>query len=236
MYKILLFFTSISLCIACLIAGSGLVAQPVTGVFSCGDTIIDVRDGQAYPTVQIGSQCWMAKNLNTGQMVSDFMMYDNNIIEKSCYNNDPSNCDVFGGLYIWSEAMQGNTAESGQGICPSGWHIPSRADWDQLRRYLGYSDAGQHLKHSTSEMPRWDGTNESGFSALPAGVGYEGHFGRINQWSIFWSSTQADTGFAWFAQLDNFWYPAPPKYKILYLGNHFVKENGFSVRCIRSEP
>jgi uncharacterized protein (TIGR02145 family) len=199
--------------------------------FECGASFTDLRDGKTYPTVLIGTRCWMAENINVGNVVFDFAQQDNEIIEKTCYDNDPANCQVYGGLYTWHEAMQWE-AEN-KGICPVDWHLPSREDWEKLVSELGSEDAGQKLKVTREHNPPWDGTNSSGFSALPAGVGYESHFGRIGKWGLFWSSSEAEEGYAWFAQLDNHWYPAPPKYKILYIGNHFVKENGFSVRCVR---
>jgi uncharacterized protein (TIGR02145 family) len=200
---------------------------------SCGEPITDSRDGQVYPTVLIGNQCWMAKNLNTGQMVSDFQQKDNSLIEKSCYDNNPQNCDQYGGLYIWDEMMQWSKGDQPRGICPTGWRLPSRDDWQELSAWLGVEDAGQKLKVTHNQSPAWDGSNESGFFAIPAGVGHRSYFGRQGHWAIYWSSTEVDNDYAWFAQLDNYWYTAPPKYKILYIGDHFLKENGFSVRCIR---
>ncbi len=219
----------------CLILWKGLGAQESQASFTCGDIFTDLRDGQRYPTVQIGSQCWMAKNLNIGVVVPDFMQSDNGLIEKTCYDNDPANCEIFGGLYTWGEAMAWTTTDGGQGICPPGWHLPARADWDLLRRFLGYVEAGQKMKVDNTNTPPWDGTNSSGFAALPAGVGHGKYFGRKGHWSLFWSSTQANDNYAWFAQLDKFWSPAPEKYKILHLGDNFLKENGFSVRCVRGE-
>ena len=206
-------------------------SQNTIDSFKCGDTITDTRNGKTYPTLLIGEQCWMAKNLNVGIVVSDFNQLDNGIIEKTCYDNDPENCRIYGGLYTWHEAMNWETED--QGICPAGWYLPSREDWEKLVLELGKEDAGQHMKVTKEHNPPWDGTNSSGFTALPAGVGYKSHYGRIGHWALFWSSTQVDMDYAWFAQLDNFWYPAPPKYKKLYIGDHFVKENGFSVRCVR---
>jgi uncharacterized protein (TIGR02145 family) len=210
-------------------------SQPSSTEFQCGDVITDPCDGQIYPTVLIGDQCWMAANLNVGRVVSDLKQEDNGVIEKTCYNNNPQNCARYGGLYTWHEAMNWTTDEGSQGICPAGWRLPSKTDWEELVEFLGPEDAGQHLKVTRDHTPSWDGTNSSGFTALPAGVGYEAYFGRIEKWGVFWSSTQVDQDYAWFAQLDNFWYPAPPKYKKLYIGKHFVKENGFSVRCVKSE-
>lgn len=203
--------------------------------FVCGESFTDSRDGREYKTVQIGDQCWMAENLNIGKMVDDMQQSDNGVIEKTCYENDPENCEVYGGLYTWGEAMTYIKREGTQGICPDGWHLPSRGEWDQLREHLGRGDAGQKMKAKESHDPAWDGNNSSGFTALPAGVGYEARFGRKGHWSVFWTSTEVDEDFAWFSQLDNFWYPRPPKYKKLYIGNHFVKENGFSVRCIKNK-
>ena len=96
-------------------------------VFQCGDTLIDYRDGQQYPTILIGSQCWLAKNLNVGIKINNGSLSpsNNGIIEKYCYNNDTNYCNTYGGLYEWNEMMQYSLIESSQGICPCGWHIPS---------------------------------------------------------------------------------------------------------------
>lgn len=201
--------------------------------FSCGDSITDPRDGKTYGTVKIGNQCWFSENLNTGIQVDDMQQTNNQIIEKTCYENLKVNCDQFGGLYTWHQAMNWN--DNPQGICPAEWRIPSKEDWNELRMYLGYEEAGQKMKITREHLPPWDGTNKSGFAALPSGVGYESFFGRKGHWAVYWSSKQEDDEYAWFAQLDGYWYPAPPKYKILYIGNHFVKENGFSIRCIKTK-
>jgi uncharacterized protein (TIGR02145 family) len=200
--------------------------------FECGDNITDSRDGKTYRTVLIGNQCWMAENLNYGEMVSDFQQQDNELPEKTCYENNEENCNIYGGLYIWNEAIDWQTA-SDQGICPTGWHRPAEGEFRMLVDFLGEDDAGRKLKATKNHEPAWDGNNESGFTAIPAGVGHEFNFGRLGHWSIFWTSTEKDEEYAWFAQLDNYWYPFPPKYKKLYIGNHFLKDNGFSVRCLK---
>jgi hypothetical protein len=91
----------------------------------CGLDLLDIRDGQSYPTVQIGNQCWMAKNLNIGEMmISSYTGYNhssvsnNGITEKYCQNNDSSNCLIYGGLYDWDEMMNYTTMEGARGICP----------------------------------------------------------------------------------------------------------------------
>lgn len=200
--------------------------------FTCGDDITDPRDGKTYKTVMIGDQCWMAENLNYGEMISDFDQQDNELPEKTCYENDEENCEIYGGLYTWNEAMQWST-DSDQGVCPDGWHLPGEGEWRQLSEFLGEKEAGMKLKATKDHEPAWDGNNQSGFTAIPAGVGYDFNFGRLGHWGVFWSATDKDEQYAWFAQLDNFWYPFPPKYKILYIGNHFLKKNGFSVRCVK---
>ena len=123
-------------------------------IFFCGvDELVDV-DGNSYKTVQIGDQCWMAENLNTGiiipNKIEDLPNYqeNNNITEKYCYNNLEENCDIYGGLYQWAEAVQyingvsntlGSSIGNGdiQGICPNGWHVPSDEEVKILEMYIG---------------------------------------------------------------------------------------------------
>ncbi|MCP4252684.1 MAG: hypothetical protein GY775_04615 [Candidatus Scalindua sp.] len=108
--------------------------------FACGTDQVGDVDGNLYDTVQIGSQCWMAENLNVGTMVEGSMdqPYDT-VIEKYCYRNILDNCNAYGGLYQWREMMQYVTTEGTQGICPTGWHIPTDAEWKTLEMYLGMS-------------------------------------------------------------------------------------------------
>ncbi len=194
---------------------------------------VDPRDGQRYTIVRIGDQVWMAENLNYGKTIANMNQKNNGIAEKTVYENSDSLGAIHGGLYTWHEAMNWDPANN-QGICPDGWHIPTLEEFQTLIEYLGADSAGQLLKSSKkNDAIPWDGSNKYGFSAIPSGVGYGDDFGRLDQWAVYWTSTEADSGYAWSAQLDNFWYPEPPKYKILYLGNYFVKENGFSIRCIK---
>ncbi|MFI4955126.1 MAG: FISUMP domain-containing protein, partial [Gammaproteobacteria bacterium] len=97
---------------------------------SCGGPLVDMRDGKQYKTVCIGNQTWMAENLN----------YDAS--GSVCYNNDPANCAIYGRLYDWNTIMQGalssTSVPSGvQGVCPKGWHVPSKAEFDTLMMFLG---------------------------------------------------------------------------------------------------
>ncbi len=202
--------------------------------FPCGNPLTDIRDNQVYETVLIGSQCWMKQNLNVGAIVTDFKQSDNNLIEKTCYQNDEKNCLTFGGLYTWDEAMQYQSGS--QGICPTGSHVPSLVEWQKLIDFLGPETAGEKLKAGKDSTGiSWDGTNESGFLALPAGAGNHEYFKRKGQWALFWSSTPYSNERAWFTQLDSYWYKDPPKYKSMYAGYYYLKSNGFSIRCILDE-
>ena len=130
---------------------------------------------QTYNTVLIGDQCWLRENLNAGKMIYGFEnMRNDGSIEKYCYNNDPINCKTFGGLYQWDELMQ-YTPKDSTGICPEGWHIPTKNDFDELTNYLGGKDiSGEKLKEAGSLYwfsPETNSTNNSGFAALPDGIG-----------------------------------------------------------------
>ncbi len=197
--------------------------------------LVDGRDGQTYKTVRIGEQIWMAENLNYGKVVDNCQQTDNGIIEKTLYENDTSLPKIYGGLYTWNQAMNWQRGEGSQGICPDGWYIPSLTDWQKLVNYLGADSAGQMMKVGKDAAVPWDGNNRSGFSAIPSGVAYQKHFGRKGHWAVYWSSSEVNEDYAWFAQLDGFWYPEPPKYKILYLGNYYLKDNAFSIRCVRGD-
>ena len=134
--------------------------------FQCGDTLIDARDGKKYATTQIGNQCWLAENLNYGKMIiSDtggHLMTENGIVEKYVWKNNDSNA-VFdinhpGAYYEHTEAIQYSKDTVGeiQGICPNGWHIPSKDEFEEMIDFLGGSDtAGTAIKLS----------GESGFNA-----------------------------------------------------------------------
>lgn len=168
--------------------------------------ITDSRDGKTYKTVKIGDQWWMAENLNIGTQINSdrggYLQTDNNITEKYCYDNLESNCDTYGGLYEWPEMMQYTSSDTGtigttQGICPSGWHIPTEAEWKELMEYLrgGGVLAGSKMKETGTahwNPPNEDATNESGFTALPGGLRHfwAGTFSLMGDVGKFWSSTK----------------------------------------------
>ena len=110
--------------------------------FTCGNNITDIRDNKVYPTVQIGSQCWMASNLNFGTIIASTQdQRDNCVSEKYCYNDNPINCTNQGGLYQWDELMQYDNTPADQGFCPPAWHIPTENDWNTL--FANYTRVSQ---------------------------------------------------------------------------------------------
>lgn len=195
--------------------------------------------GQTYNTVQIGDQCWLKENLNIGNRIeSDSGQTNNSTLEKYCYDNDTAKCTTYGGLYQWAEAVQyqngaTNTditspAFSGniQGICPSGWHIPTNAEFTSLKNEVELSSDGNALKAVDQGSGDGAGTNISGFSALLAGsLSNEGNFLDLGIFTGFWSSTEFDA----------------PNANSLFLFSHdasigqfyFEKSGGYSVRCVK---
>ncbi len=154
---------------------------------SCPATVF--YSGKIYNTVQIGTQCWFKENLNIGTMVDSLQNQTNNsTIEKYCYNNDTTNCNTYGGLYQWDEVMQYSTTQGTQGICPTGWHIPTLDELQTLSTIVGGN--GNALKAIGQGFGGGAGTNTSGFSALLSGFRHLiGYFGFLGRYTYFWSST-----------------------------------------------
>jgi len=181
-----------------------------------------IYEGKAYNTVQIGTQCWLKENLDVGVMIKGTEeQTNNNIIEKYCYDNDPANCAAYGGLYQWNEAMQYVTTEKAKGICPAGWHLPSRAEFLELR----YD--GNKLKSLGQGIMYGAGTNEKGFSALLAGYSkfIDGSFYYLAAITYLWSSTVVYIDYAFNLHLEH-------EYSGFDLAHNF-KKFGFSVRCLK---
>jgi len=169
----------------------------------------DIRNSKLYKYVEIGTQTWMTENLN----------YE--VEGRKCYDDDPGNCDTYGGLYNWATAAN---------VCPGGWHLPSASEWDALMAFVGGSSAaGTKLKSEAG----WNaaegtpgGTDEFGFSALPGGIGFpEGSFENIGNRGYWWSSTENEEGFIYYGRI--------------YFNNEYArwdynnKFDLFSVRCLR---
>lgn len=156
-------------------------------------TLTDPRDGHVYKTVTIGSQIWMAKNLN----------YET--ADSYCYGDDASNCTSYGRLYSWPLSVGKTDAECGwnvsctlptvvQGICPSGWHLPSAAEFETLIAAVGgESSAGKALKSKSGWFNDGNGTDAYGFSAYPGGnKGSSGKYVSKGSSAFFWTSTMVD--------------------------------------------
>jgi uncharacterized protein (TIGR02145 family) len=178
-------------------------------------------EGKTYNTVQIGSQCWLKENLDVGTMIDSLTNPGNNgIIEKYCYGNNPANCTTYGGLYQWNEAMQYVTTSGTQGICPTGWHIPTYAELQTLATWVG-NDANSLLA-----VGQGGGTNTIGFSALLAGYRYyNGKLFSLGLYTFFWSSTESYASGAYSMSLG-------------YNGGGInfgsgIQLYGFSVRCAK---
>lgn len=144
-------------------------------------TLKDVRDGKNYKTVVIGGQTWMAENVNFDTPGS------------WCYNNDKSNCDVYGRLYTWESALN---------ACPQGFRMPNDNDWNNLIATQGTKhSAGGYLKDGATGLwnnPNTGATNESGFTALPGGRRLnDGTFSGVGTVASFWSQTEGAAMAAW---------------------------------------
>ena len=144
----------------------------------------------------------MAESLNIGTRIDAVeSMADNGIIEKYCFENNPGNCEVYGGLYLWDEMMEYDTIQDLQGICPEGWHLPTDDEFDNISNLFGGDNvAGGSLKATGTlqegtglwDEPNTGATNESGFTGLPAGNRSSGgFFSYRNVINFLWSSSQS---------------------------------------------
>ena len=186
-------------------------------------TFKDSRDSTEYKKVKIGTQTWMAENLN-------YAGESGNVLGV-CYNNSTSNCEKYGRLYDWSTAMGGASSSSAnpsgvQGVCPVGWHLPSNAEWDTLITFAGGSaTAGTALKSTTGWYFSY-GTDDYGFSALPGGHRTSsGSFSSAVDYGRWWSATESVNS-------------AYHLYMVYYIGYAFMENNynknyQLSVRCVQ---
>ena len=185
--------------------------------YICGNNLTDIRDNKLYPTVEIGSQCWMAKNLDFGFEISDlFPQTDNCIAEKYIrYSTFVNQYSIF---YQWDELMQYQTSEGSQGLCPPGWHVPTENDWTILFNYYqGNSVAGKPLQDS----------NINGFKALRSGVFYlNSSWNFIGFATLFWSSTSLSLFKSLSYGMNTY------NYSVSFYPSS--RANAFPVRCLRN--
>jgi uncharacterized protein (TIGR02145 family) len=191
-------------------------------------------DNNSYKTIQIGTQIWMAENLKTTHyndgvsipLVADAIAWTSLITPGYCwYNNDSTTMKAtFGAIYNWYTVNTGK-------LCPSGWHIPSDAEWTTMTTWLGGEDVtGGKLKETGIihwVSPNAGATNESGFTALPGGGRSNyGSFDFIGNYGYWWCSTENDISSAW---CRNLYYSMNKIFRYSF----FYKPFGFYVRCLK---
>jgi len=193
------------------------------------NTLTDQRDGKKYKIAKIGTQTWMAQNL-------DYAGEDEDI--GVCVDNDPKNCQKYGRLYNWENAMI---------VCPDGWHLPSEEEWQTLAAFAGgIGIAGQKLK-ARNGWEKWDcewtsiddrgrtkknskcNSDNYGFSALPSSskntfsdwwTATESHWGAIDAYMLYNSTEIAFQGEKW---------------KMYQSNNNYSKSKTLSVRCLKGD-
>jgi uncharacterized protein (TIGR02145 family) len=235
----------------CVIGNSDTNGIVIKMIANAGD-VTDV-DGNVYQTVRIGNQVWMTENLrvtkyNDGATAipqdTSTATWANATTPKYCfYNNTTSTNSIkkYGVLYNWYVVSPGNLKK----ITPTGWHVPTDAEWDTLQNYLiakGYNwdgtTTGNKIAKSLAAKTDWQThattgkigcdltkNNRSGFSALPGGIRYNGTFNFQGGHGDWWSATAADASGAWNRYFHS---------ELDYLGRgSFNKGSGFSVRLVR---
>ncbi len=224
---VLLYFIASSFC--------PLTAQdPNTGTYT------DLRDGHDYKWVKIGTQVWMAENLAYLPVVYPSTIYS--AFQPYYYVYDYEGSDLkearngnhrkYGVLYNWEAAIN---------ACPSGWHLPTDAEWKTLEKYLGMDaseadkgdirengNAGLKLKSRSGWILKTaNGDNSSGFNALPGGYKYQiGGFYSVGYEAHFWTATKDQTVSSWSRTL---YYASDGVRRLTPL-----RINGYSVRCIQN--
>ncbi|NUN08494.1 MAG: VCBS repeat-containing protein [Ignavibacteriaceae bacterium] len=207
-----------------------LSQSEITTLYNEYSNALIEHGGKLYPSVKIGKQIWLKGNMNIGVMLNEASDQTNNsIFEKYCYNNDSNNCNVYGGLYKWDEAMQYTTTAGAQGICPTDWHVMNASDYQTLYSYV--NGDGNSLKATGQGSGSGAGTNTSGFSGLLAGwyrrsITYP-NFNELTYQGMFWTSSEYNASFVNAMALGRtdagIGLQAQEKYK------------GYSVRCIKDE-
>lgn len=213
--------------------------------------VVDI-DGNVYPTFIIGNQVWMAENLKTTKYNdgTDIPYVTNNSdwrkLTSGAYcwqSNNPDNGNSYGALYNWYAVFTDK-------LCPTGWHVPTDAEWEEMENYLannGYNYDGStgggrdKIAKALASDWGWDSSssegavgnddypeyrNKSGFTALPGGFRHDnGSFSMTGWISFWWSASELSIGEVW--------------YRSMYYHNNYVeriwasKEHGYSVRCLR---
>jgi len=216
--------------------------------FTCGTSTVSDVDNNTYNTVQIGTQCWTQSNLkvskyrngdNIPTVLSNSYWANTTFGAYAIYHNEPVNDGLYGKLY------NHYAVTDSRGLCPTGWHVPSDAEWNILVKYLDpnadtvcgncwqSSTAGGALKSTAMQptpggwnSPNLGATNSSGFTALPGGLRFDnGVFNSMTNYGYWWSSSVSSGSNAWSRDLD---------YDNSSIGRYSnIQAYGFSVRCCR---
>jgi uncharacterized protein (TIGR02145 family) len=205
-------YTNFALCSA---SAQSLIHSFTQSLIPCGQPITDIRDGKTYQTVQIGSQCWFAENLDYGTLVPSAQYQRDNCIPEKYVRSAFS---VQGSaLYQWDELMQYTDIPGEKGLCPPGWHVPTEAEWITLfANWTNNAFAGAPLKYS----------GYSGFNAFLIGTAFFNKGWYFEDFAtFFWSSTSHGPDKAWSHAMNDYNYSVSsyPSYR----------SNAFSVRCLR---
>ena len=220
-----------------------------------GEVIRDF-DGNTYHIIKIGDQLWMKENLQTASYADGTGLVNGTGVGDISgdyttkywfvYGDNPAYKPTYGLLYTWAAAMKGASSSAAnpsgvQGICPTGWHLPSDAEWKELEMFLGMSqadadgtqlrgiDEGAKLKEAGYihwNSPNTGADNFSGFTALPGGYrDRDGYFHNTGSYAFFWSSTEGSGNSAWYRDLTS---GDSEVYR-----DYYYRFGGFSVRCLR---
>jgi uncharacterized protein (TIGR02145 family) len=190
-------------------------------------TLTDI-DGNVYKTVKIGSQWWMAENLRTTKK------RDGIFIPEAVSNQAWQSAS--GPAFAWYDNLDENDIPLGKlynvnaaccEVCPEGWHLPTFGEWNQLGNFLGSSAGGKMKTINGWNLPNPGATNESGFSAYPAGVRLpNGNFAGVGENTTFWTSSSDINGYPFVIFL---------YYQNERMSNTFAfnAREGYSIRCVK---
>ena len=184
-------------------------------------TFTDTRDGKIYKTTKIGEQVWMAENLNYEAKGSRCYGEGGKVYGGTTLSNAEiqAYCNKYGKLYNWETAMK---------ACPSGWHLPNKAEWEVLAATIGGDTiAGKYLKATNGWNENGNGEDKFGFSALPGGYGWEdGIFDDVGNAGDWWSSfSKKNIAYRWYIGYES-------SIRSYYEG----KDDLYSVRCLQDTP
>lgn len=215
---------------------------------AASNTLTDLRNNKTYKTVKIGSQIWMAQNLNYSDSVQTPSLKG----RSWCHNNSADTCAKYGPFYSWAAAIDSVALYDGgrgidcghgkecvlpdkvRGICPSGWHLPDSVEWSALLVEVGgKKTAGVALKSKTGWKVRGDGSSGNGsdlygFSVQPMGswsTNYNGFHSGFGRDALFWSATQSGPG-------GSFGLVVQSEGDIVYL-SWYSSDAGYSIRCLK---